>query len=316
MKRSTCKNILILSVMLIALVSCSKDDDDIYIAPKTVNDINLTFNEIDTPPTPEDPGNYSVWFAMIGDKIYYMNPSNTPLSQFALEYNITSNSFSTKTTDAAICACGYSSKIITDGTDLFHIANEAMKYSPASDSWTDLNYPVEFEDNNGEAAVAYLNGKIYFFGGRTASTTFKYYEIATDSWHAAPDGPYVNTESELIAVNNTLYSLGGRSVDDQKNFSSYSETNGWSVLPNLPFDLSGYSTEHQTAVYDNRYIFAMTRNDIHIYDTIERIWKTDPINIPAFDIRYENIFINGNTLFMAGKTTSNEFTLIEINIAL
>lgn len=316
MKRSTCKNILILSVLLIALVGCSKDDDDIYIATKTVNDINLTFNEIDTPPTPEDPGNHSVWFSMVGDKIYYMNPSNTPLSQFALEYNITSNSFSTKTTDAAICACGYSSKIITDGTDLYHIANEAVKYSPASDSWTDLNYPAEFHDNNGETGVAYLNGKIYFFGGRTPSTTFKYYEIATDSWHTAPDGPYVNTESELIAVNNTLYSLGGRSVDDRKNFSSYNETNGWAELPDLPFDLEGYASEHKTAVYDNRYIFAMTRNDIRIYDTVEGIWKTDPIEIPSYNLRYENIFINGNTLFMAGKTTSNEFTLIEIAIQL
>ncbi len=316
MKRSTCKNILILSVLLITFIGCSKDDDDIYIAPKTVNDITLTFNEVDTPLTPEDPGNHSVWFSMVGDKIYYMNPSNTAFPQFALEYNITSNSFSTKTTDAAICACGFSSKIISNGTDLFHIANEAVKYSPASDSWTDLNYPDEFRNNNGEAGVAYLNGKIYFFGGRTASTTFKYYEIATDSWSEAPEGPYLNQESELIAVGNTLYSLGGRNAADRKNFSSYSETNGWTVLPDLPFDLEGYASEHQTAVYGNRYIFAITRNDIRIYDTIERIWKTDSINIPAYDIRYENIFINGNTLFMAGKTTSNEFALIEINIAL
>ena len=316
MKRSTCKNILILSVMLMAFVGCSNDDDDIYIAPKTVNDINLTFNEVDTPLTPEDPGNYSVWFSMVGDKIYFMNPSNTPLTQFALEYNITSNNFRSKTPENAICACGYSSKIITDGTNLYHIANEAVTYSPTTDSWSALNYPDEFRNNNGEAGVAYLNGKIYFFGGRTASTTFKYYEIATDSWHTAPNGPYVNTESELIAVNNALYSLGGRSVDDQKNFSSYSETNGWTVLPDLPFNLSGYSTEHQTAVYNNRYIFALTRNDIHIYDTIEGIWKTEPIEIPSYNLNYENIFINGNTLFMTGKTTSNEFALIEINIAL
>lgn len=316
MKRSTFKNILILSLLLIAFVSCSKDDDDSYIAPKSVNDINLTFNEVDTPATPEDSGNLSVWFSMVGDKMYYMNSSNTPLAQFMLEYNITSNSFSTKTPDEAICACGFSSKIITDGIDMYHIANDAVKYSPASDSWSALNYPAEFHENNGEAGVAYLNGKIYFFGGRTASTTFKYYDIATDSWHAAPDGPYLNQESELIAINNTLYSLGGRSSADRKNFSSYNETNGWTLLPDLPFDLEGYASEHLVARYDNRYIFAMTRYDIYVYDTIARVWKADPIEIPPFNLDEENIFIQGSTMYIAGVSDSDEFALIEIDIEL
>lgn len=314
MKNATFKKILILSLLLTALVSCSNDDDNMSNVPKSVNDINLSFNEVATPETPEDAGNYSVWFSMIGDKIYYMNPSNTPLTQFMLEYNITNNSFSNKTPDAAICACGFGSQLITDGNDIYYIANDAVKYSPSSNSWSPLNYPAEFHDNNGEVGVAYLNGKIYFFGGRTAATTFKYYELATDSWHVAPDGPYLNETSELIAVDNTLYNLGGRDNADRKRFSSYNETNGWISLPDLHFNLEGSSSDHLIAVYDNRYIFAIAGYDLYVYDTFTKEWKMDPISIPSFNLRYENIFIQGSTMYLAGKSTSNEFALVEVDI--
>lgn len=69
--------------------------------------------------------------------------------------------------------CGYGRHLITDGTTIFYIANDATKYTASSSTWSTLTYTSTAKDSNGEAGAAYYNGNIYFIGGRTPSILFK-----------------------------------------------------------------------------------------------------------------------------------------------
>jgi len=267
--------IAIALLLTLIVFNCSSSDDsdsptqiDSPTPIKDVNDISIVFSMVDTPTTPEDPGSSGVKFSMIGDKVYYMNSSfdSPPINLFMLEYDISDNVFTNKLPSTEFCGCGFSNNIVSDGVSLFYITNGAVKYSPSIDMWTDLNYPLEFRDNNGEAGIAYLNNKIYFFGGRTATRTFKYYEISTDTWQFAPDGPYDSGTSEMVAVVDTLYSLGGDFNSSNKlKFSSYNETDdGWFRLEDLPFELTTSSRNILAVTYLNRYIFVLNSDDIYI----------------------------------------------------
>ena len=319
--------LIILSLLFI--VSCSGDDSNNESTKpeiKNINDIILTTTLINTPTTPEDSGNYSVFFSMAGDKVYYANPSNTPLTQFMLEYNLNTNEFTSKMTNNEVCACGFSSVIVSDGTDLFYITNDAVRYSSGTNMWSNLSYPNEFRDNNGETGIVYYNGKIYFYGGRTPTNRFKYYDISADTWHDAPNGPYVATTSEMIALGNTIYSIGGTSytnssmeqINNRRRFVSYTEGGGWTTMPDLPFEFSAFWRSHLTAALNNRFIFALSSDKIYIYDTDSQIWKDEPITleVDAININNRNLFSYNVKLYLAGKSSTNEFKIYEIEAQL
>jgi hypothetical protein len=222
-----------------------------------VNKITFDIEKVNTPVAPRNPGGTEPWFALAGNKIYYTNPSNSAtIEQFMLAYNIGSNTFSSLTPHNEVCACGFESKLVTDGNNLFYIANEAWKYSIAGNTWSELNYPSDFKSNNGETGVAYNAGKIYFLGGRTANGKFKYYDIAANDWFY-PATYYPVEENDMTAVNNRIYTLGGNYPDNNKFAYFDLASNSWKTLPDLPFRATNSSNAHTVASYGNRYIVAL-----------------------------------------------------------
>lgn len=306
---------IVLSAALLlsaALTACGGGDSPPPPA-KTVNDITVTAKQLSVPLTTYDIGNYSFQSVMVGNSIYFANYSNTAKPQFFVRYDIGSNTFSAALANSNnVCACGYMSKLVSDGTNVFYIANDATKYTASSNTWSKLNYPGTASDNAGEAGVTYYNGNIYFVGGRTASTLFKYYSIAQDKWFTAANYLYPTTASEMAVYKNKLYVLGGAGA--ARKVSVYDTgSNTWTALKDAPVDLNtSYETERVAVLGDNLYL--LQSQNIYIYDLINDVWATNPINLSNLSIGYGTLSSNGSKLYVSGKNSSNIPQVYELTV--
>lgn len=306
-------------------IACSGDDDkgnevENPDSPTLVNTISLEVEKVNTPEAPYNPGNYSVWFTMVANTIYYINPSNTAVPQFMLKYNVSGNYFQSFTPHDEVCACGYSSKIVGDESKLYYIANEAFRYNVAQNNWTELNYPIEFKENNGETGIVYNNNKVYFLGGRDSSTRFKYYDTTTDSWGDAETYAYPVNSPDMVTVNNKIYALGGDV--DKKIFSMYEENSGWTQLEDLNFQTLSARGQHTVTSFQNRFIFIMSEVNsssvkINVYDTTEGEWKENPIEVAlegTNNYYNMNFFSNNSYLYLVTTDAANEMSLHKLTV--
>jgi hypothetical protein len=310
---------LSLSICFFAtLFSCKKDKNTSNGG--SVEDITATVQKVSTPVAPKQHySGYSSWswFSLVGDNIFYSCASNlgTGNPQFMLRYNLSANSFSTVTPDKEICACGYTNKMVTDGTNIFYIANDAVKYTVSGNAWSKLSYPSTAKDNNGETGQVYYNNKIYVLGGRNASTRFKYYDIAANTWYNAADyGTSVST-SQMAVVNNKIYALGYNDAN-KKSFSSYdAAANSWNKLTDLPFDISSSYKDHFVSSYQNRFLLVLQGKKLYIYDAVKAAWKTAALDIPIADISTAaNLFSSGTKIYVAGVSGARDFVLYTISL--
>ena len=306
-------------VLLIFAMSCSKDNSDTVVKEKTVEDISITTEKVSTPIAPKliNSNNLSaVWIQLVGNNIIYSSHVATPATNldFMLKYNLTLNSFSNVTPNNVNCYCGYTNSFVTDNTNLFMIANDARKYTVATNVWSDINYPAAIKDNNGETGMAHSNGKIYVCGGRVPSKRFVCYDISSNTWSNRNDYIENIETSEMVAVDNKIYLLGGNSSNT--NFSVYDiATNTWAAKGNLNFTLNtDFLTNIVTSV-KNRYIFVLSNGKIYSYDLVKDQWKTDPITAPLS--RAQQLFtLNDNTLLLAGLSTTGDFSLYKLTLSL
>jgi hypothetical protein len=271
--------------------------------PKTVNDITLTATQLNVPISTYDIGNYSSQAVMVGNNLYFANYSNTAKPQFFVRYNITSNTFSSDLAKSTnVCGCGYMSKLVSDGTNIFYIANDATKYTATTNVWSNLNYPITAKDNAGEAGVVYYNGNIYFLGGRTASTLFKYYSVAQDSWFSSPNYLYPTNQSEMTVYKDKIYVLGGTGAEKKVSYFSIT-TNTWTALKDAPIAINtSYSNVYSTVLGDDLFLLQGTK--VYIYDFVNDLWATNPIDIGSLG-GVIGVFSNGIKLYIASKNTSN-----------
>lgn len=315
----------LLMLLLVIFSACSRDDEAGNVDPDSeeqtlVNKITLEVERVETPPTPENPGNYSVWFTMVGNSIYYINPSNTGIPQFMLKYSVNGNYFQSVLPHEEVCACGYSSKLVGNENRLFYIANEAFRYNIGQNNWTELNYPEEYSDNNGETGIVYHGDKVYFLGERDSSTRFKYYNSTNDSWGDAEAYTYPVDSPDLISIGNKIYALGGDV--DKKKFGVFDEASGWTQLPDLDFQAGNFYSQHTIAGFQNRFLFIMNELQdssvkIHVYDTQENEWKENPINVElegTNNYYNMNLFSNNSYLYLVSTDNDYEMNLHKITI--
>lgn len=305
-------HIFFLTILLIA--GCKKGEDTPATPEKTVNDIVLTAKQLSVPLSTYDTGPYPIQSVMVGNSIYFGNYSNTAKPQFFVRYDLSSNAFSSALAKSAnMCGCGYSSKLVSDGTNVFFIANDATKYTASSNTWTNLSYPATAKDNAGEAGVTYYNGSIYFIGGRTPSTLFKQYSISQDKWFTAPNYLYPTTGSEIAAYKDRLYVLGGQGA--KKKMAYYSTgTTTWTPVKDTPFEVSSnYGNVFSAVLGDNLYL--LQNQSVYVYDLAKDVWATEPIKLEGMP-GYANLFSNGQKLYIAGKNTSNIPVVTELTVSL
>ncbi len=303
---------LLLCVTLLWLIGCAKDEDAGSPPEKTVNDVVLTAKPFNVPVTGFDIGPYSFHSVMVGNAIYFASNSNTAKPQFFTRYDINSNAFSAALAKSPnVCGCGYSSRLVTDGTNVFYIANDATRYVASSNTWQTLSFPTTAKDNHGEAGAAYFNGNIYFVGGRTASTLFKYYSIGQDKWFTVPNYLYPANSSEMAVYKDRLYAIGGQGI--QQKVSYFSTTaNSWTALKDVPFPVNTSSTGTYSAVL-NEYLFLLQGKQIYVYDLTKDTWSAA---IPLPDApNNANLFTNGQKLFLAGKNAANIPVVTELTMS-
>ncbi len=309
---STLKIILFAIVAFLTL-ACSGSDDDASVPPeKTVNDIDLVLQQRSMPLSSFDAGPYPVLSILVGNAIYFSNYSNTAKPQFFVRYNLDNNTFSSPLANSAnVCGCGYSSRLVSDGTNIFYIANDATKYTASSNSWSNISYPATAKDNNGEAGVGYLNGNIYFIGGRNVSSLFKYYNIAQNQWFTIPNYLYATSRSQVIAYKDRLYVLGGSNAIQKMSYFSVSD-NTWTALADTPFEVNtSYSDIHTAVLGDHLYL--LQSNKMQIYDLIKNVWAAESITMTGLP-SYANLFSDGQKLYIAGKNTSNVPVVMDVKI--
>ncbi|MBD2701052.1 hypothetical protein IC229_10435 [Spirosoma sp. BT702] len=299
-------------VLLVLLIAgCKKKEDSTPVTPEiTVNDIVLTPKQLGVPITTFDAGNYPILSVLVGNSIYFGNWSNTAKAQFMVRYSISSNTFSSALAKSSnVCGCGYSSRLVSDGTNIFYIANDATKYTASSNTWANITYPTTAKDNNGEAGVGYYNGNIYFVGGRTASNLFKYYTISQDKWFTAPNYPFATNRSQIVAYKDRLYVLGGENA--KRKISYFSTTsNTWTTLQDATFDINT-SYESTYAAVLGEYLYLLQNDSIYVYDIQKDVWAAQPIKLEGLP-SYGNLFSDGQKLFIAGKNTANIPVVFEV----
>ncbi len=283
------------------------------VPQKTVNDIALTPKQLSVPINTYDTGIHPIQSVLVGNSIYFANYSNTDKPQFFVRYDLSSNTFSADLAKSDnMCGCGYRSKLVSDGTAVFFIANAATKYTPSSNSWTVLSYPAMAEDNAGEAGLTYYNGNIYFVGGRTPSTLFKYYTISQDKWFTAPNYLYSTTSSEIVAYKDKLYVLGGLGAKQKMAYFA-TGTNTWTALKDISFEVSTSDGNVFSAVLGD-YLYLLQNQSVYIYDLVNGIWATEPIKLDGLPSN-GNLFSNGKKLYVSGKNSSTSPVVTELTVS-
>lgn len=300
-------------LLVVLLASCKKSNDLSTSPQKTVNDIVLTPNQLNVPISSYDTGPYPIQSVLVGNSIYFGNWSNTAKAQFFVRYDLTSNIFSSALAKSSnVCGCGYSSHLVSDGTNIFYIANDATKYTASTNTWTTLTYPTTAKDNAGEAGVVYYNGNVYFVGGRTPSTLFKYYSISQDKWFTSPNYFYSTTSSEMAVYKDRIYVLGGQGARQKMAYFS-STSNIWTAVKDIPFEVSSsYGNVFSAVLGDNLYL--RQGPSIYIYDLVNDTWATNPITLSGLP-NDGNLFSNGQKLYISGKNTSNIPVVTELAVS-
>ena len=116
----------------------------------------------------------------------------------------------------------------------------------------------------------YYNGNIYFVGGRTPSTLFKYYNISQDKWFTSPNYLYPTTSSEMAAYKDRIYVLGGQGA--KKKMAYYSTTaNTWTAVNDTPVEISSNANTIFSATLGD-YLYLLQGQSVYIYDIANDTW--------------------------------------------
>jgi len=319
------KKLILVMIMAVSLGACKKNntpaptpadnnpDDTTVVIPGGVDQLKLAITKINTPVAAHTTGNTYLWFEVMNGSIYFGSPSNTnTIKQYFDRYDIAANKFIALDTTPNICACGYMSSMVADKSGyIYYFANDATRYSASKDLWEKLDFPNTARNNHGESGAIYLNNKIYYIGGRDASTTVKYFNTQNSTWYYAADYPFRINMCDGIAAGNKMYVLGG--YDAKNKMCVYDEPgNTWITKPDMPFNMDYTYGLHKVAMLNN-YIFALSSGKIHVYDIAADKWSANPISFPT-QLNNSNLFSSNGKLYIVGTNSTYDFQLYEATI--
>lgn len=158
-------------------------------------------------------------------------------------------------------------------------------------------------------ACAYLNGKIYTFGGETSAGALSnlafVYDIATDTWSSIANYPISTSNSQIWVYNNLIYIQGGRTATTgtgtpSSAFYRYNpSTNTYTTLSTAGGTVHGahcgiyLSFLYRFGGYSNNGLSSVT-SSVSYYSTNGNTW-TSGTNIPSNGLGYTG-YNSGNSL--------------------
>jgi len=288
------------SFHLILTYEWTNDEDRIktiveYIMNKEFSDFLVMDNVWEKQDLSTNLRGSSLWAVGSGSKIYMGNASNSgQYDQWFASFDTEGGQVQSLTTNGEICACGYGSFLHSYDGELYYFANDGVKYSPGSDSWSTLYYPYEIK--RGEAPSALLDGDIYYLGGRTETTIGQYYDIDQDSWTNLSDEMDYFVHHNYATANaydHKLYVIGGDAYN-RKQVSVYDPLTGlWSRKSDSPYQTGRYSV-----AYKGRIIITGGYG-MYTYDPASDTWDGGYV-WPEGGLRSEIIVIAGSELYVIG----------------
>ena len=279
-----------------------------YILNKEFSDFQIVENVWEKLELSESVYGGRLWAAASGSKIYAGNASNSgQYDQWFVSCDTESGEVQSLTTNGEIIAGGYGSHLLEYGGELYYFANDGVKYTPTSDSWSLLNYPYEIK--RGEAPCAVLDGRIYYLGGRTETLTGQYYDIASDSWDTlSNDMDYFvhHNYATACGFDHKLYVFGGND-DGEKQVSVYDTGTGiWTRMDDAPYETGTFST-----VYNNR-IYITGIYGMYTYDPATDTWG-EGYAWPESDYYRKIILTVGSNLYLVTYSYYNSLEIYKFN---
>lgn len=262
--------------------------------------------------------------ATVNGNIYLIGGQNSSALNKVEVYNSNTKKWTTKasmtTARAAFGTAVVNGKIYTIGGysgDAVNLSggshlSTVEEYDPINDVWTTkASLPVARSWTN---AVAY-NGKIYVFGGLTASSNatnlLDIYDTTNDTWSSETMPMALHSPSSVVA-NDKIYLIGGDTGYHQQNtFWEYDPTtNTWDQKLSMNTPRDSLST-----IYSGGKIYAIggisggsITNVVEQYDFKTDTWTTGPnLNLPRWGS--EAALVGGKITVFGGGTTFSNFTL-------
>ena len=241
-----------------------------------------------------------LWSVGSGSKIFMGNASNSgQYDQWFASFDTESGQVESLTTNQEICACGYGSFLHSYEGELYYFANDGVKYSPGTDSWSLLNYP--YENKRGEAPSAVLDGDIYYLGGRTETTIGQFYDIDQDSWTTLSDEMDYFVHHNYATANafdHKLYVIGGDDYEE-KQVSVYDPQTGlWSRNDDAPYQTGKYSVAYKDRIY------ITGGYGMYTYDPASDTWGEGYV-WPEGGLRSSILVIADSELYLVGYNYNN-----------
>lgn len=183
------------------------------------------------------------------------------------------------------------------------------------------NQKTSKQESNYAFASAYLNGKLYTFGG--ATNAFPYginkieeYDISTNTWSYKTDMITGRAYSQATVVDGTIYLMGGitPTQDLDLNEAYNPVTNTWVTKQKMPAALHAFSSiaVNKKIYVIGGYTYAGTvTNSVYSYDTTTNTWATlSPLSTPKACI---GLVALDNKIYAFGGQTKNSGATNSLN---
>lgn len=283
------------ALLILLAVGCSKDDHSPSEPAPLVQDISFDGWGKVALNAPNYKGQ-RFWVSSVGDNIFIANNSSSLVyDQFFIKYNVVDNNVVELPKNNEITRDGYESILVTDNNNLYYFANNGVKFNPNHNSWTAVNYPKEFRD--GESGGCYLDGKIYYVGGRNSAKAFRVYDISTDSWKMmSEEYHYEAVEPSVVGHDHKLYVMGGYS-NATKKVSVFDPSSGtWTKKKDFPYNLrlGSYPIVYKGLIY------VLASGGVYGYNPELDEWK-EPFPIPDnMDHRFTIPVVCNSAVYLVG----------------
>ena len=200
---------------------------------------------------------------------------------------------------------------VTDGTNIYIVgAGILYGYNPSANTYATLAQPPTA---SGGHAAAYLNGKIYAFGG-FGTSTLGIYDISSNQWTPGANYPAVTSDLHAFAQGNFIYGAGGSTVivvptDTTSVYRYDPSTNTWTASTPLPSP----HTDGAVASYNGGAVLAGGRSGFSISDTavfwnpVSNSWSNLPSMLAA-RANMRGAVVNGSFYVVGGSSQSATVT--------
>ncbi|HEY3499229.1 MAG TPA: hypothetical protein VGK73_31280 [Polyangiaceae bacterium] len=247
--------------------------------------------------------------ATVGSGIYFGNESNGDGAQYHKVFDVGTGVFSDTPITDEYCYCGYGGTAVSDDTRIYYFANDGVSYTPGASAWSTISTYRSSQFYDGEAATAYVSGRIYRVSGRTYDDRVAYYDVMTGTYVTTglTPHPIVGATDGACAgaAGGKLYVFGWGPVVSEYD----TQRNTWTTTaedPNAPE--SCY--EENVPLWGEYLAYAYRYGGtIKLFNVTTRLWEEGGIPLPA-GLEQNKAVVVGTNLYVIGFRESDRQVVI------